>query len=127
MKSSRQVWRIIFGAVATTLFVTSAVLSQDDTVSQELAAHINWASNDSGSPSGDCNAGHPLCCSPLVLVNGVLARSQLVSTAVTLAKQGPAFCPEAIASLLLTQCHNPEAMNLIVSNSDNACRILTYH
>lgn len=108
-------------AILLSLLIPTIVHSD---AASDIAAHINFACNDQASPGvADCNPGHAACCA--VGPEGLFARSTICQKAIAAAKAGQ--CQAAAAELAVAQCHNPQAAQLILQNSNLTCQILQSH
>jgi len=113
-------------SITLALAMTSGLLASLPAAAQsgnEIHDHIEFALHDGGWPKDDCNFGHPGCC------NGISTfwepRSTTAWAAVQAAKYG--YCSEAVAMILATQCHNPEALWVLANNPGAVCNELVQH
>lgn len=106
-------------AMTSSLLASFGAAAQqvDPQTQAEIQAHDNFSLNDGGAPIQDCNLGHPGCCGTIPTF--FAPRYVTGWQAVQVAKYGA--CDQAVALILVTQCHNPEAIVVLSNNRAAVC------
>ena len=105
-----------------TFALTSGVLASMPAVAQdknEMDTRIRFELDFKGRPIDDCSLGHAACCNLAEPLWALQQRSTTAREAVETAKKGD--CGQAVAMILATQCHNPEALRMVVNNPNAVC------